>query len=144
MSDQSHRRPEDGAANHAEDALEGLRLGRPDPALRHRTLRAVRAALAPTPEPVARWRAWRVEAALVAAIAACALPLPVLGRLPAELRPSGAPSLVADVSEATLDPLDLDDLEPYIRVRLALARRDLDPKPRYSSHDFTYRNFDVF
>ena len=144
MNEANHRQPEPSEADLATGTLGALRLGRPDPALRQRTLSAVRAALAATPEPAPRWRAWRVEAALAGAIAVCALLLPALDGLPAELRSPPPASLLADGSGATLEPLDLGDLEPYIRFRLALARRNPDPERRYPTHDFTSRTLDVY
>ncbi len=120
--------------------LRGLRLGRPSPALRPRTLGAVRAALAgrpdPAPEPMAgwRWREWRLEAALVAGIAACALLLPALGRPPADLRPPLPVTAAVSDNEAVVDHLGLDDLKPYLRLRQAIARRLPEPEPRHPYH----------
>ena len=144
MNATDHRQPEPSEADLATNPLDALRLGRPTPALRQRTVSAVRAALAATPAPVSRWHAWRIEAALAGAIAVCALLLLVVDGLPAELRPEPAASLLADGSGATLASLDSGTLEPYIRVRLALARRNPDSEPRYPTHDFTSRTFDAY
>ncbi len=134
--------------------LKGLRLGRPDPALRQRTLGAVRAVLAgwpdPAPEPEAAghgwgwWREWRLEAALAAGIAVCALLLPALGRLPADLRPPSPPATAAvSDHEAIVDQLGLDELKPYIRIRQAIARRLPEPEPRTPYHERTARTLDL-
>ncbi len=125
--------------------LRALRLGRPDPFLRQRTLSAVRAALpAPGPAPGRWWREWRLEAALAAGIAACALLLPALDRLPADLRPPSPPATAAvSDHEAIVDQLGLDDLKPYFRLRQAIARRLPEPEPRTPYHARTTRTLDL-
>lgn len=115
--------------------LRRLRLGRPDPALKTRTLAQVRAALADA-EPVGawrwrEWREWRLEAALAAGIAACVLLLAALGRPPADLRPPAPAPAAASADEALVDRLGLDDLKPYILLRRAIARRLPEPEGRY-------------
>ena len=121
--------------------LRGLRLGRPDPHLRTRTLAAARAELraaldASEPTGLRRWREWRLEAALAAGIAACALLLPAFGRLPVDLRPPSPASRTAiSDSEAVVDQLGFDDLKPYFRLRQAIARRLPEPEPRYPDHE---------
>lgn len=115
----------------------GLRLGLPAPTLRQRTLAEVRAALARREERP-WWSAWRLEAALGAAIAACVLLLPVV------LGPGADPSAS---SPAAAEPLglegldDLDDLESYLRWRQALARRF--PEPERGFDHAKFRTFDL-
>lgn len=144
MNEAAKRQSEFDPADVASGDLDALHLGRPDPALRQRTLRSVREALAQTPKPASRWHVWRLEATLAGAIAACFLLLPILDRPPAELRSPPAASPLPDSSETALELLDLDPLEPYVRLRLALAQRNPDPEPRYPTHDFTSRTLDVY
>ena len=145
MTETDPRQTQPGEADLETPPLGALRLGRPDPALRQRTLRAVGTALAATPQRAFQWRAWRVEVALAGAIAICASLLPAFDGLPAELRPPPVGSVPADGLDATTELLELDDLEPYIRVRRALARRNPHPEPRYPTHAFASRTLpDVY
>ncbi len=126
-----------------EERLRGLRLGRPHPALRQRTRGALRRALtAPEPAPGFRlpwWLAeWRLEGALAISILICFGLAAALPPLPAELHAPRAAPPAPDL-EAVVNRLDIDDLEPYLQLRLVIAQRH-QAERRY--HHVTYRHFD--
>jgi len=108
------------------EEIRRLRLGGPDPALRERVLRAVRAELA-GPARLPGWRQWlaqwRTEALMAAAIAICLCMLPWLGG-GAHLEPRGAPGAADTAVEQMVDQLQINGgLRPYVRLRLAAAEQ---------------------
>lgn len=104
-----------------EERLRRLEIGRPDPALRTKVLRAAETAI---PESV-RTPAWYVEALLSAGIAATVTLLLLLDPLPANRYVPVSQFDQAEV-KILIEELQLDqDLEDHFRARLNISERKL-------------------